>query len=321
MVAMSSRQTVAELFRAATDGDERALGRVLSLVESNRSTLQTLWKEVSARLPDAGVIGITGPPGVGKSTLVSALIGAFRDAGLRVAVVAIDPSSPFTGGALLGDRIRMQPHALDPAVFIRSMSSRGHLGGLASTTPDVIDVLARVGFDLVLVETVGVGQAEVEIATYADSVIVVSAAGGGDAVQAAKAGILEIADVYVVNKADLPGTGDLATDLRQMLGLGELEHGFSPNVLEVVARDGTGVEALVKELGRHRQWLEESSELDLRRRSRVERRLEVLAREHFAERLKTIEEGRAFSDAVDRVINGRIDVHSAALELVDHLGR
>lgn len=313
---MADDKGAVELFGSASRGDERSLAKLLTLVESDRSTMRAMQTALVQGTNSAHVIGVTGAPGVGKSTLVASLIGSYREQQLRVAVIAIDPSSPFTGGALLGDRIRMQQYFLDPGVYIRSMSSRGHLGGLASATPDIIDVIARCGFDRVIVETVGVGQAEVEVATYADSVLVVSAAGGGDSVQAAKAGILETADVFVVNKADLPGSGDLAGELRQMLTIGERHGGFSPTVVEVAARDRSGLDDLERELERHRTWLETSGELDLRRHRRVIARLRAVIAEATLARIAELDAGAALSTAADHVVEGSIDVHSAAEQLL-----
>ena len=195
----------AAAIQRARDGDARALARLLSLVENGAPQLRAVMKAIAPLTGQARVLGLTGAPGVGKSTVTAALVAAYRAQGLRVGVLAIDPTSPFTGGALLGDRVRMQQHATDQGVFIRSMASRGHLGGLAGATPQAVRVLDAAGFDVVLVETVGVGQAEVEIAGMADSTLVIVAPGLGDAIQAAKAGILEIGDVFVVNKSDKPG--------------------------------------------------------------------------------------------------------------------
>ena len=218
------RQAQGELDRALS-GDVRALGRLLSLVEDESPRMRAVIKDLLPKTGQARIVGLTGAPGVGKSTLTGALVGAFRAAGRGVAVLAVDPTSPFTGGALLGDRIRMQEHATDEAVFIRSMASRGHLGGLAAATPQAIRVLDAAGFELIIIETVGVGQAEVAIASLADSVVVLLAPGMGDAIQAAKAGLLEIADLYIVNKADKPDTQQVVRDLRNMLALGTTEPG------------------------------------------------------------------------------------------------
>ena len=217
----------------------RALARLLSLVEDESPQVRSVIKDL---LPDTGgarVIGLTGSPGVGKSTVTGALLRAFRAAGRRVAVLAVDPSSPFSGGALLGDRIRMQEHATDEGVFIRSMASRGHLGGLAASTPQAIRVLDAAGFDPIIIETVGVGQAEVAIASLADSVVVLLAPGMGDAIQAAKAGILEVADLFVVNKADKPDAQQVVRDLRNMIALADRAEGdWKPPIVSTVATKG-----------------------------------------------------------------------------------
>ena len=232
--------SVGELVGAARAGSVRAAGRLLSLVEGDRRD------EVTAALPPAGirVVGVTGPPGAGKSTTVAALIGAYRERGLRVAVLAVDPSSPFSGGALLGDRIRMAAHAADPGVLIRSLAARGHLGGLAAAVPAAVRVLAALGYDLVLLETVRVGQSEIEVAAVADPAVVVLAPGAGDAVQAAKAGLLEVADLLVVNKADRDGAERTARELRVETG---------GRVFLLVAPEGRGVPELVEAIEAHRR--------------------------------------------------------------------
>ena len=267
------RTTDAELDKARA-GDIRALARLISLVEDESPQVRSVIKDL---LPDTGgarVIGLTGAPGVGKSTLTGALLSAFRAAGRRVAVLAVDPTSPFTGGALLGDRIRMQEHATDRQVFIRSMASRGHLGGLAASTPQAIRVLDAAGFELILIETVGVGQAEVAIASLADSVLVLLAPGMGDAIQAAKAGILEVADLFVVNKADKPDTQQLVRDLRNMIALAQREHGaWKPPIVTTVAVRGEGIDELVSRLDEHWSWLNSSGELKSRRQGRAREEL------------------------------------------------
>lgn len=254
---------VAALEQRLVDGDRRALARLLTLVEDGRGDVQA---DVVARLhPRTGgarLVGITGSPGVGKSSVTSALVTALRDVGRRVAVLAVDPSSPLTGGALLGDRIRMQVHHRDLDVFVRSMAARGHLGGLAAAVPAAVLVLDAAGFDDIILETVGVGQSEVEVAAMADTTLVVLAPGLGDGVQAAKAGILEVADVLVVNKADQPGAGRLEAELRGMLELGhavapattEDDAGsvaWMPPILRTVAVRGEGIEALRDTLDAH----------------------------------------------------------------------
>lgn len=249
-----------ELIESAIAGDVRALGKALSVIEDETAEVTQLL----AGLPDAGnaqIIGITGPPGVGKSTTTGALISEYRKQNLRVAVLAVDPSSPVTGGALLGDRIRMQEHALDEGVFIRSMSSRGQLGGLSSATQAASRILDAVGFDVVIVETVGVGQSEVDVVNAVDTVILVLAPGAGDGVQAAKAGILEIADIYVVNKADRDGAEGVVRELRSMIGLGSSSvSSWTPTIMTTTATTGQGLPELVTAITAHQKWATESGD-------------------------------------------------------------
>lgn len=249
-----------DLIERAISGDVRALGKALSVIEDETAEVTQLL----AGLPGAGnaqIIGITGPPGVGKSTTTGALISEYRKQNLRVAVLAVDPSSPVTGGALLGDRIRMQEHALDEGVFIRSMSSRGQLGGLSSATQAASRILDAVGFDVVIVETVGVGQSEVDVVNAVDTVILVLAPGAGDGVQAAKAGILEIADIYVVNKADRDGAEGVVRELRSMIGLGASSaSSWTPTILTTTATTGQGLPELVTAVTAHQKWANESGD-------------------------------------------------------------
>ena len=242
------------LIESAIAGDVRALGKALSVIEDSTPEVTQLL----AGIPEAGnaqIIGITGPPGVGKSTTTGALISEYRKQNLRVAVLAVDPSSPVTGGALLGDRIRMQEHALDEGVFIRSMSSRGQLGGLSSATQAASKVLDAVGFDVVIVETVGVGQSEVDVVNAVDTVVLVLAPGAGDGVQAAKAGILEIADIYVVNKADRDGAEGVVRELRSMIGLGSRPANlWTPEIVTTTATTGQGLPELVSAISSHQKW-------------------------------------------------------------------
>jgi LAO/AO transport system kinase len=307
------------LASAAYDGDDRALGKLVSLVESDPTTLAELSAKVATNASRAHTIGITGSPGVGKSTLIAELIRQFRAQQRRVAVVAVDPSSPFSGGALLGDRIRMQAHVLDHDVFIRSMSNRGHLGGLASRTPDVIDLLSRTRFDVVIIETVGIGQAEVEIANYADTVVLVSTADSGDAVQVAKAGVLEIGDVFVVNKSDRPGSSAIAVDLREMLSLGEHEGGFDPQVLELSAQTHEGVTELIGEIERHREWLNSTGELERLRVRRAETRLRSVLAELALARTDRLDDGTAIQAAAAQIARGSLDVRDAARVLLQRV--
>src|SRR6476646_6153115 len=240
-------QDVSSLVSQAREGRPRAVARLISLVEGAAPQLREVMAALAPLTGNAYVVGLTGSPGVGKSTTTSALVGALRRAGKRVGVLAVDPSSPFSGGALLGDRVRMQEHALDNGVYIRSMASRGHLGGLSWSTPQALRVLDAAGCDVVLVETVGVGQAEVEVASLADTTLVLLAPGMGDGIQAAKAGILEIADVFVVNKADREGADQAARDLRHMLSLGERRgpDDWQPPIVKTVAAKGEGVDDVV----------------------------------------------------------------------------
>jgi LAO/AO transport system kinase len=302
-----------ELDRARA-GDIRALARLLSLVEDSSPRVRSVIKELLPHAGGARIIGLTGPPGVGKSTVTAALVGAFRAAGARIAVLAVDPTSPFTGGALLGDRVRMQQHATDEAVYIRSMASRGHLGGLAASTPQAIRVLDAAGFELIIIETVGVGQAEVAVASLADSVVVLVAPGMGDAIQAAKAGILEVADLFVVNKADKPDTQQVVRDLRNMIALAD--HGpddWKPPIITTIAMKGEGIEELVTRLDAHWSWLNSTGELARRRQGRAREEITALA---FA----ALRGGLA-ADRVDalarQVADGSLDPFGAAEELLN----
>ena len=262
----------------------------------------------------ARVIGITGAPGAGKSTTANALVAALRERGERVAVLAVDPSSPFSGGALLGDRVRMQEHAMDPGVFIRSMASRGQLGGLAAATPMAIRALDAAGFDVILVETVGVGQAEVEIASAADSTVVVVVPGMGDSIQAAKAGVLEIADVLVVNKADRPDTAVTVRDLRNMVALSSAA--WKPPVVQTVATTSDGIAELIGELDRHWSWLSSSGELERRRRARA--RDEVLTMAVGAVRAGLA--GPLLDTLAGQVADGVLDSRDASEKLLASVG-
>src|SRR5258708_2645536 len=243
------------LVTAAEARDPRALARLLSLVENCSPDLRRIMKVIAPMTGHARVVGLTGSPGVGKSTVTGALIRGYREQGLRVGVLAVDPSSPFSGGALLGDRVRMQEHAIDDQVFIRSMASRGHLGGLSWATPQAVRILDAAGLDVVLIETVGVGQAEVEIASLADSALVVVAPGLGDSIQAAKAGILEIADVFAVNKSDRPGAQEVIRDLRTMLAMASYDAGdWKPLIVSTTAVTGEGSGDLGAAIERHPEW-------------------------------------------------------------------
>jgi LAO/AO transport system kinase len=297
-------------------GDPRAVARLISLVEDgDREQLRDAAEALNPLAGRAQVIGLTGAPGVGKSTLAAALVAGWRRAGRTVGVLAVDPSSPFTGGALLGDRVRMQRHALDDGVYIRSMATRGHLGGLAWATPQAVRVLDAAGCEVVLVETVGVGQAEVEVAGLADTTLVALAPGFGDAVQVAKAGILEVADVFVVNKADRDGAEVVARDLRQMLHLGEARPWQVPVVMTAAER-GDGVEQLDQAIAAHLAHLESSGELERRRRRRAAREVEEVALGFLRTELGGLGRGEALDELAAQVAAGKLGPYAAADQLL-----
>ncbi|MCZ7416474.1 MULTISPECIES: methylmalonyl Co-A mutase-associated GTPase MeaB [unclassified Streptomyces] len=306
------------LVEQAREGRPRAVARLISLVEGASPHLREVMAALAPLTGNAYVVGLTGSPGVGKSTSTSALVSAYRRIGKRVGVLAVDPSSPFSGGALLGDRVRMSDHASDPGVYIRSMATRGHLGGLAWAAPQAIRVLDAAGCDVVLVETVGVGQSEVEIAGQADTSVVLLAPGMGDGIQAAKAGILEIGDVYVVNKADRDGADATARELNHMLGLGESRApgDWRPPIVKTVAARGEGVDEVVEALEKHRAWMEERGVLAERRTRRAAHEVETIAVTALRERIADLHGDRRLGALADRIAAGTLDPYAAADELV-----
>ncbi|MET7885186.1 methylmalonyl Co-A mutase-associated GTPase MeaB [Streptomyces avermitilis] len=312
-------QDVSSLVAQAREGRPRAVARLISLVEGASPQLREVMEALAPLTGNAYVVGLTGSPGVGKSTSTSALVTAYRKAGKRVGVLAVDPSSPFSGGALLGDRVRMSEHASDPGVYIRSMATRGHLGGLAWAAPQAIRVLDAAGCDVVLVETVGVGQSEVEIASQADTSVVLLAPGMGDGIQAAKAGILEIGDVYVVNKADRDGADSTARELNHMLGLGESRGpgDWRPPIVKTVAARGEGIDEVVEALEKHRAWMEEHGVLTERRLARASQEIETIAVTALRQRIGDLHGDRRLSALAERIVAGELDPYRAADSLVE----
>ncbi len=301
------------LVREARAGQPRAVARLISLVEDEHPALRAAMAALAPHTGRAHVVGMTGAPGVGKSTSTSALVLALRRTGHRVGVLAVDPSSPFSGGALLGDRVRMQEHSTDPEVYIRSMASRGHLGGLAWATPQALRVLDGAGCDVVVVETVGVGQSEVEVAGLADTTVVLLAPGMGDGVQAAKAGILEVGDVFVVNKADRHGAGHTVRDLTAMVAMAARPEGaWLPPVLATVATSGEGMDAVAEALDAHLGWLERNGALRERRVRRAAGEIEALAMADLRARMGGLGDGAAVQALAERVVDGSLDPYAAA---------
>jgi LAO/AO transport system kinase len=312
---------VAGLVAAARQGEQRAVARLISLIEDAGPRVREVAAALVPHTGNAQVVGLTGSPGVGKSTTTSALVSAVRARGKRVAVLAVDPSSPFSGGALLGDRVRMQEHAVDSGVFIRSMAARGHLGGLSAATPQAVRVLDAAGCDVVFVETVGVGQSEIEVVSLADTTVVMLAPGMGDGVQAAKAGILEVADILVVNKADRDGAETTTRDLRNMLSLtAHPEDGapfWSPPIVKTVAVRGEGLDKLTAAIDEHREWLESTGEGDRRRLRRAEAEIEAITLGEIRARIGDVRGAGTLPELAKRVLAGELDPFTAADELAE----
>jgi len=307
-----------ELVRRVRAGDARAVARLISLVENDSCRLREIAIALAPFAGAAHVVGLTGAPGVGKSTLTGALIGLLRERDLRVGVLAVDPTSPLSGGALLGDRIRMEKHATDRGVFVRSLATRGQLGGLAAAVPQAVRVLDAAGCDVIIVETVGVGQAELEIVALADTAVPVLAPGLGDGVQAAKAGIAEIADVLVVNKSDRDGAAQVARDLRgaQALAAADESRWRAP-IVPTTATTGAGVAALADAIGQHRAWLGSGDGLRQRRLARAASEIEAIALAQMRARLAAGATPAGLDAAARRVQAGDTDPYSAATALID----
>ncbi len=292
------------------------MARLISLVEDESPSLRDVSAALAPHTGRAHIVGLTGPPGVGKSTSTSALVTALRAKERRVGVLAVDPTSPFSGGALLGDRVRMQEHATDDDVYIRSMATRGHLGGLAGAAPQALRVLDAAGCDVILVETVGVGQSEVEIAGLADTTLVLVAPGTGDGIQAAKAGILEIGDIFVINKSDREGANTTRRELRNIVAMRESD--WKAPIVLTVATTGEGVPEVVTEIERHREYLA-GGELDQRRLARVRREIEAMALASLHRRMGDVTGDARLGTLAADVLAGRSDPFAAADLLVEHL--
>ncbi len=311
------RKPASELFADALDGDRSALARLLSLIERGDDEAREVGRLAYSRSGDGYTIGLTGAPGAGKSTLTSAIIGHLRSLELEIAVLAIDPSSPFTGGAILGDRVRMQDHATDPGVFIRSMATRGHLGGLSLATPEAVRLLDAIGRRWIVVETVGVGQVEVEVAGKADTTVVVVNPGWGDSVQANKAGLMEIADIFVINKADRKGVDETSRDLVQMLDLSDMPHeAWRPPIISAVGTTGQGVSEIWEAVREHRAAFEVSGELDRRRTFRLREELREIIAQRLGRRAREICTGDRWDELTDQVVARATDPWTAADEML-----
>jgi LAO/AO transport system kinase len=309
------RTATGDLLAGARAGDKRSIARLVSVVENDDPGAAEAMRALYPETGRAQTVGITGPPGGGKSTLVNRLAGAYRERASRVAIVAVDPSSPFSGGAILGDRIRMRERFLDEGIFIRSMASRGHAGGLARATSRVVNVLDALGTDVVLVETVGVGQEEVDVIRVVDTVCLVTVPGLGDDIQAIKAGIIEIADVLVVNKADRPGADEAARDLAQMLTLAK-DRPWKTPIVRTSAQSGEGLPQLIEAIDKHRAWSRESGEYIERRRGAARAEVEALLREALLRQLEGRVGDARLDAAIAKVADRTIDPHAAVDELL-----
>ena len=316
------------LVQRMLSGDRLALARLITRVENRMPGVAEIMRSIQPRLGRAHVLGVTGPPGAGKSTLVDRLTARLRADGASIGIIAVDPSSPFTGGAVLGDRIRMQAHTLDPDVFIRSMATRGSLGGLAAATGDVIKLMDAFGFPWILIETVGVGQTELDIVRQADTTVVILVPESGDSVQAMKAGLMEVADIFVVNKADRDGAHALMAELRfsahlhysSSVSAKDIE--WEIPVLAAQATNDVGVAELLGEIKRHRRVLEEAGALEKRRQARRRAELRTLLVEEFAGRVMTaVERDRELVTVIDAVAAGTLDAYSGVERILARLLR
>jgi LAO/AO transport system kinase len=315
-MTMDTRELVKELLK----GNRRAAARLMTLAESMSPDAHAAIKQLYPHTGNAHIIGVTGPPGSGKSTLVDKLIKEFRDQGQTVGVVAVDPSSPFTGGALLGDRIRMSRFSTDPEVFIRSMGSRGSLGGLAWATYDVVHILDAFGKDIIIVETVGAGQAEVNIIQIAETIVLLSVPGLGDDIQTIKAGVMEIGDIFTINKADLDGADRRYVELQMALNIDRTSDGWEPPIIKVIATTGEGVEELVTAIQQHHEYLVTSGEIKQNQERRLSAQLEKIVEHSFMRKLFVDPAERKLFQKLVKEVNARkTDPYTAAERLILHL--
>ncbi|GBF12535.1 MAG: methylmalonyl Co-A mutase-associated GTPase MeaB [Tepidibacillus sp.] len=291
------------LLKQILEGNKRSVGKAISIIENDLPEKVELLNQLYPYTGHAKVIGITGPPGAGKSTLVDAIIQVIRQTGAKVGVIAVDPTSPFTGGAILGDRIRMQKHALDPNVFIRSMGSRGTLGGLAKATREVVRVLDSMGNDYILIETVGVGQSELEIINVADTIMVVLHPGGGDTIQAFKAGLMEIADLFVINKSDLPGVEKLIHEIEMLIEMTKINANWKPPIIKTISTNQVGLEELWAALQNHQQYLIERGVLQKQRTSFLKREVVELLHHLFQQKIDVAIYTQFFNKELDQLVN------------------
>lgn len=303
------------------DGDIRSAARLMRLVDDQMPDALDILATLFPHTGHAHIVGVTGNPGSGKSTLVNKLIGGYRSQGKSVGCIAVDPTSPFSGGAILGDRVRMQEHALDDGVFIRSVATRGNLGGVSRSTPAMVQIMDAMHFDVIIIETVGVGQDEIDIVQMADTSVVVNVPGLGDDIQASKAGVLEIADVLVINKADRDGARRLRRELRTMLDL-DMNHtaeSWRPPIAETIAIDGQGVDKLIDAIAEHRQWLvDKGQDIHLARR-RMKHYIELIATGHFERAMRQKLTEPAWDATLDKVVGREVDPYIAAKSLIEDM--